>query len=75
MSSTIQIIAVLGMTIVAPLLIITNFIAKMRATRGLSIEDEKLLADLWEGSKRMEERIYSLERILDSDQPSWRNRP
>lgn len=75
MGDTIEIIAILGMTIVAPLLIITNFIAKMRATRGLSIEDEKLLADLWEGAKRMEDRIYSLERILDSDQPSWRNRP
>ena len=74
MFALLEIVAILSLVIVAPLLIITNFIAKMRSTRGLSIEDEKLLADLWEGAKRMEDRIYSLERILDSDQPSWRNR-
>jgi len=32
------------------------------------------LAELWQTARRMEERIRTLERILDADTPNWRGR-
>ena len=74
MSGVAEIVAVLSLAVVAPIAIITNFILKLRQNRGLSIDDERMLSDLWQSAKRMEDRIRSLERILDADQPNWRNK-
>lgn len=32
------------------------------------------VAELWQTARRMEERIRTLERILDADTPNWRGR-
>jgi phage shock protein B len=61
---------VLSLAVVAPIALITNFILKLRQNRGLSVDDERMLSDLWQSAKRMEDRIRSLERILDSEQTS-----
>ena len=74
MSGVAEIVAVLSLAVVAPIAIITNFVLKLRQNRGLSIDDERMLSDLWQSAKRMEDRIRSLERILDADQPNWRNK-
>ena len=74
MSGVAEIVAVLSLAVVAPIALITNFILKLRQNRGLSIDDERMLSDLWQSAKRMEDRIRSLERILDADQPNWRNK-
>ncbi len=47
----------------APIWIIAHYTTKARASRGLSTEDERMLAQLWESASRMEERIETLERI------------
>ena len=74
MSGASFVLAVLFLTIVAPLWIIFHYVTKWRAARGLSAEDERMLADLWESAGRMENRIGSLEKILDSEAPGWRTR-
>jgi phage shock protein B len=33
-----------------------------------------MLVELWQSAQRMEDRIETLERILDADQPGWRGR-
>ena len=68
------VLAVLFMTVVAPLWIIFHYVTKWRSARGLSAEDERMLAELWESAGRMETRIVSLEKILDSEAPGWRAR-
>lgn len=65
-------LAILFLVIVAPIWIIAHYTTKARASRGLSTEDEKMLAQLWDSAKRMEERIETLERILDHDNTGWR---
>jgi phage shock protein B len=65
---------VLSLAVVAPIALITNFILKLRQNRGLSVDDERMLSDLWQSAKRMEERIRSLERILDSEHNNWRSK-
>jgi phage shock protein B len=72
MSNVAEVAVILSLAVVAPIAIITNFIAKMSSRKGLSAEDEKMLADLWEDATRMEERLRSLERILDADHATWR---
>jgi phage shock protein B len=63
---------IIFMTIVAPLWLVLHYVTRWRATKTLSAEDEKMLVDLWQSAKRMEERIRSLETILDHDAPGWR---
>jgi phage shock protein B len=69
-----ELIPILALTICAPLWIIFHYITKMKMAKGLTAEDEKMLTDIWESTKKMEERIVTLERILDIESPSWRHR-
>ncbi len=69
-----DVIPVLLLTVCAPLWIIFHYITKMKTAKGLTAEDEKMLTEIWESSKKMEDRIVTLERILDIESPSWRHR-
>lgn len=68
------VIAVLFMVVVAPVWIVFHYITQWRSQRGLTAQDERMLAELWEIANRLEGRIQSLERVLDSEAPNWRNR-
>ena len=68
------VLAVLFLVFVAPLWIVFHYATKWRAQRGLSAQDERLLAELWEISNRLEGRIQALERVLDSEAPHWRSK-
>jgi phage shock protein B len=69
-----DIIGILLLTVVAPVWIVFHYITKIKTSRGLSPEDEKMLSEVWESTSRMEERIKTLERILDIETPNWRQR-
>lgn len=59
----------------APLFIILHFITKWKQGREISGGDERMLEDLWQLAQRMEERLETLERILDRESPDWRRKP
>jgi len=69
-----EVIPVLLLTVCFPLWIVFHYITKMKTSKGLSAEDEKMLSEVWESTNKMEERIKTLERILDIETPNWRNR-
>jgi len=69
-----EVIPVLLLTVCFPLWIIFHYITKMKTSKGLSAEDEKMLTEVWESTNKMEERIKTLERILDIEAPNWRGR-
>ena len=69
-----EVLPILLVTVCLPLWIIFHYITKMKMSKGLSPEDEKMLSEVWESTNRMEERITTLERILDIEAPSWRKR-
>ncbi|MGA0265672.1 MAG: envelope stress response membrane protein PspB [Lysobacterales bacterium] len=69
-----DVIPVLLLTVCFPLWIVFHYITKWKTSKGLTPEDEKMLSEVWESSARMEERIQTLERILDIEAPSWRQR-
>ncbi|WP_207480459.1 envelope stress response membrane protein PspB [Arenibaculum pallidiluteum] len=68
------VLAILFLTVVAPVWIIFHYVTKWRAARGLSAQDERTLAELWEIARRMETRIQTLEKVLDAEAPNWRSR-
>ncbi|MCW8926798.1 MAG: envelope stress response membrane protein PspB [Xanthomonadales bacterium] len=67
-----EVIAIVFLTVCAPLWIIFHYTTKIRMSKGLTAEDEKMLTEVWESTKRMEDRIQTLERILDIEAPTWR---
>ena len=69
-----EIIPLLFITLCLPLWIILHYMTKWKMSKGLSPEDEKMLSEVWESTNRMEDRIKTLERILDIEAPNWRGR-
>ena len=69
-----EVIPILLITVCFPLWIVFHYVTKMKTSKGLTVEDEKMLSEVWESTNRMEERIKTLERILDIEAPNWRGR-
>jgi phage shock protein B len=67
-------LAVIALTVVAPLGMILSFITKWRSARSLSTEEERTLEELWQEGEALRERIEVLESILDDMEPGWRRR-
>ena len=65
---------VVFMVIVAPLWLILHYRSKRQAGEGLSGEDQKKLETLVARAEDMQERIVTLERILDAEVPRWRQK-
>ncbi len=59
---------------VAPLWLIMHYSTKRRQAQSLTREDEKMLSDLWQLANKMENRVTSLETILDTRSPGWRDK-
>jgi phage shock protein B len=67
----IEAIPILLVTICLPLWIIFHYMTKWKTSKGLTAEDEKMLSEVWDSANRMEDRINTLERILDIESPEW----
>jgi phage shock protein B len=65
---------ILCLTVVVPLVVVLHFITKWKQSREISGDDEKMLEDMYVMSQRMEERIVTLEKILDDELPDWRKK-
>ncbi len=65
-------VAILFVICVLPLWIVMHYIAKWKATKGLTQDEERMLEDLWRDSQAMESRLNALETILDDEVPGWR---
>ena len=73
-SSLLTIALIVFLTVPAPVLIVMYFITRWKQTREITGGDEEMLEELWALSKRLEDRLVSLETILDSELPEWRKR-
>ncbi len=74
MSGTVFVLGVLALVVVAPIWIVAHYVTKWRAARTLSREDERALGEMWETAQKLQERIDTLERVLDAQAPGWRAR-
>ncbi|MCG6873319.1 MAG: envelope stress response membrane protein PspB [Gammaproteobacteria bacterium] len=69
-----DVIAILALTVVAPIWIAFHYITRWKTTKGLSNDDAQLLEELWEKASTMESRVNALETILDAEVPDWRKK-
>lgn len=65
---------ILFLTIGLPLFIVLHFVTRWKQSREISRDDEQMLEELWALSQRLDDRIDTLERILDDDHPTWREK-
>ena len=74
LAELLAIAVIVFIAIPAPLFIVLHFITKWKQSREISGGDEKMLEDVWLLARRLEERLESLESILDSELPDWRKK-
>jgi phage shock protein B len=55
--------------------LVFNFILQLKKTRSLTAEDETVFEDLIRTADRLENRVQTVERILDAENPNWRKGP
>lgn len=64
--------SVVFLSVVAPLWLILHYWSKHKSNRGLSDDDQHLMENMTNTINGLEERIDSLERILDNQHQGWR---
>jgi len=69
-----EVFGVLALTIVAPIWILSHYITQWKLAKGLSRDEAQLLEELWKIAQRMEDRVNTLETILDDNVDAWRKK-
>ena len=65
-------ILVCGMLFVGLPWIIFHYVSKWKTAATLTTEDENLLDELHELARRLEDRMGTIERIVQAENPNWR---
>jgi phage shock protein B len=52
--------------------LIFHYVTKWKSQATLTGEDEKLLDELHDLARRLEDRMVTIERIMAADNPGWR---
>jgi phage shock protein B len=53
--------------------VIFHYITKWKTAATLTGSDEKLLDDLHDAARRLDDRLQTIERIMTAENPEWRN--
>lgn len=53
--------------------LIFHYVTKWKTAKVLTGDDEKLLDDLYETARRLDDRLLSIERIMAAENPDWRH--
>lgn len=69
-----EILGIIALTVVAPIWIVSHYVTKWRLAKGISTGDAETLEDLWKIAQGMEQRIETLESILDENVEAWRSK-
>jgi phage shock protein B len=67
-----QTVAALGVLVGLPWLIL-HYITQWKKSPTLTVEDERLLDDLNDLARRLDERVCTVERIMTAENPNWRS--
>jgi phage shock protein B len=67
----IPLIAIVTLFIGLPWLVF-HYITRWKTAATLTGSDEKLLDDLYDAARRLDDRVCSIERIMTAENPDWR---
>ncbi len=67
----------MGMTAMVSIFIglpwlVFHYITRWKTAARLTGSDEKLLDDLYDAARRLDDRLCSIERIMTAEDPNWR---
>jgi phage shock protein B len=65
-------IFVCGMLFIGMPWLIFHYVTKWKQAPKITTEDERLLDEMHQLSRRLEERLVTVERIIAADNPDWR---
>lgn len=71
MDELIPILAIVTLFIGLPWLIF-HYVTKWKSAATLTGDDEKLLDELHEMARRLDDRLCTIERIMNAENPEWR---
>ena len=71
MDEFIPVIAIVTLFIGLPWLVF-HYITRWKTAATLSGSDEKLLDDLHDAARRLDDRLQTIERIMTAENPNWR---
>jgi len=65
-------IGIVGMLFIGLPWLIFHYVTKWKSQATITTEDENLLDELHELARRLDERMVTIERIVQADNPNWR---
>ena len=65
-------IVIVGILFIGLPWILFHYVTKWKQTATITGADEKLLDDLYDLAKRLDDRLCSIERIMTAENPNWR---
>lgn len=65
---------IIFLVIVAPIWLILHYRSKNRLSQGLSEQDYTQLRELLDTAQQLDDRVRTLESILDEESPKWREK-
>ncbi len=66
-------VAIVAIIFVACPAVFMHYQTELRKTKSISVDDERLVDDLWKTAQRLERRVEALETLLDKEAPDWRS--
>ena len=64
-------VAIVAIFIALPWLIF-HYVTKWKSQGSLTSEDEKLMDELHDMARRLDDRVATIERIMTAENPGWR---
>lgn len=69
-----DVVPIIFFAAVIPLWLILHYVTKWKSSKAITADDENLLIDLRDSAEKLEQRLKTMERILDDEIPDWRRR-
>jgi len=66
------VLGIVGMAVIGLPWLIFHYITRWKTAATLTNSDERLLEEMYELARRMDERVGTVERIVAADNPNWR---
>lgn len=65
-------IVIVGILFIGFPWVLFHYLTRWRQAKTLTGEDEKLLDDLYDTARRLDDRLCTIERIMNAENPAWR---
>ncbi|PSJ40843.1 envelope stress response membrane protein PspB [Allosphingosinicella deserti] len=53
--------------------VVLHYITRWKTAATLTTDDEKLIEDLYDLARRLDDRVDTIERIVAAENPNWRS--